>query len=152
MLSKKFYKSWFRTCSLLLVLLILGSGCGTFNRDWKRAASASTSTAGMEGRWQGTWLSETNGHNGKLRCLVKKEADGSYQARFKARYEKVLSFGYTVPLKVQETEESFRFEGDADLGSLAGGVYHYTGHATLTNFFSTYSCKYDRGTFHMRRP
>ena len=38
------------------------------------------------------------------------------------------------------------------LGFLAGGVYHYEGHADATNYFSTYSCKYDHGTFQMSRP
>ncbi len=34
----------------------------------------------------------------------------------------------------------------------SGGVYHYDGDATPTNFFSTYKSKYDHGTFQMTRP
>ena len=34
----------------------------------------------------------------------------------------------------------------------AGGLYTYKGRATATNFFSTYSCKYDHGIFEMTRP
>jgi len=31
-------------------------------------------------------------------------------------------------------------------------VYHYDGHADTTNFFATYTSKYDHGTFQMVRP
>ena len=65
---------------------------------------------------------------------------------------KPVTFNYTVPLKVLKTNDVFNFTGDADLGSLAGGLYHYDGQAAGTNFFSTYSCKYDHGTFQMTRP
>jgi hypothetical protein len=143
-----------RMASLLLLpaLLLCGSGCSTFNRDWKRAGTASPSPVGMEGRWQGTWVSEANHHQGGLRCLMTKNADGAYKARFKATYAEILSFGYTAKLKVQENGDSFNFEGDANLGKLAGGVYHYVGNATGTNFFATYSSKADHGTFQMQRP
>lgn len=40
-------------------------------------------------------------------------------------------------------------EGDYDLGKLAGGNYHYSGHATIDEFRCTYECKYDRGTFEL---
>jgi hypothetical protein len=97
-------------------------------------------------------LSDINHHTGELRCVVTKREDGMYRARFHAKYNKVLSFGYTVPLKVEPAADGFHFSGEADLGWLAGGVYHYDGHADTTNFFSTYSCKYDHGTFKMGRP
>ena len=142
----------FRIFAVLLTEMLFNSGCSTFNRDWKTAAANPAPETGLEGRWQGDWLSGVNGHSGRLRCIVTDSADGSYQARFKAKYRKVLSFGYTVPLKVERTENLFRFQGEADLGWLAGGVYHYAGRAGPTNFFSTYSCKYDHGTFRMGRP
>ena len=106
----------------------------------------------MEGRWQGTWVSEVNHHNGTLRCLLTKNPDGDYHARFKATYAEILSFGYAVNLKVQENGDSINFEGDANLGKLAGGVYHYVGNATATNFFASYACPKDHGTFQMQRP
>jgi len=142
----------FRIFTVLLIGMLFGSGCSTFNRDWKIAGANPAPAAGLEGRWQGDWLSGVNGHSGMLRCIVTESADGSYHARFKAKYRKVLSFGYTVPLKVERTENLFKFQGEADLGWLAGGVYHYAGRAGPTNFFSTYSCKYDHGTFRMGRP
>jgi hypothetical protein len=134
----------------LLGVAVLASGCSSFNSEWKRAARKPTTDA-LTGRWEGTWLSGVNAHSGKLRCVIGEPEDGVYRARFDAKYEKVLSFGYTVPLKVEKTDSGVSFKGEADLGWLAGGVYRYAGHADATNFLSTYSCKYDHGDFTMRR-
>jgi hypothetical protein len=131
--------------------LLLAGGC-TFNHAWTEAAKERYSTNSLLGSWEGTWLSEVNGHSGNLRCVVTLKDDGTYRARFHATYKKVLGFGYKVPLKATETNGVFRFNGEADLGWWAGGVYNYEGYAEDTNFFSTYRCKYDHGTFQMMRP
>ncbi|HZV33544.1 MAG TPA: hypothetical protein VFB72_03135 [Verrucomicrobiae bacterium] len=137
---------------LLLPVLFFAGGCTSFSHDWKKAAEISPPPGSMEGRWQGVWLSDVNHHTGELRCVVTRSEDGMYRARFHAKYNKVLSFGYTVKLKVEPQANAFHFSGDANLGWYAGGIYHYDGHADATNFFSTYSCKYDHGTFKMSRP
>ena len=139
----------------LLVALIFAGGCSTFNYDWHLAEKTTPPPNDLRGRWLGVWLSQVTGHKNELRCLVTKLDDATYQARFHAKYRKGLlsvTFNYTVPLKVLKTNDVFNFTGDADLGSLAGGLYHYDGQAAGTNFFSTYSCKYDHGTFQMTRP
>ena len=128
----------------------MSGGCA-FNRAWN-AATTPVPANDIQGRWQGTWASEANGHIGKLRCLITKQDDGKYQARYHAKYRKILSFGYSVTLDAQQTDSSFKFIGHADLGWYAGGVYHYEGQANSTNFFSTYQSKHDHGTFQMRRP
>jgi hypothetical protein len=139
--------------ALLLPVLLLVSGCNTFNHQWKQAATQQpASPTDIQGRWQGTWKSESSGHTDKLRCIITRQSDGIYQARFKAKYHTVLTFGYTVPLQVQPTDGKYQFSGDANLGRLAGGLYHYEGHANATNFFSTYNSKYDHGIFQMSRP
>ena len=79
-------------------------------------------------------------------------AGGGYQARFHAKYRKILGFGYTVPLKVRTVAGVFNFQGEADLGWYAGGLYFYSGHVRGTNFSSTYRSEKDRGTFQMTRP
>jgi hypothetical protein len=137
---------------LLLSILSLGSGCTTFDKAWAQAAHEPLTSNNLLGRWHGTWLSDANGHNGTLRCVVTQKADGTLSARFRAVYRKVIGFGYTVPLQATESNGAFRFTGEANLGWWAGGVYHYEGYANETNFFSTYSCKYDHGTFRMTRP
>ena len=142
-----------RRFALLVIIptvVLIGASCSSFNREWRKVGRNAVAPSGLEGRWEGEWISEVNGHHGRLRCIVNRDED-VYRARFHAKYRKILSFGYTVPLKAEPTENGYKFRGEADLGSLAGGIYHYEGHADGTNFFSTYSSKYDHGTFEMQR-
>ena len=137
---------------LPLVVSLCATGCSTFDRDWKAAAATTVPVNDISGCWQGTWRSDVNGHTDKLRCLVARQSETNYTARFHAKYHKILSFGYTVNLAVKESGEMFHFQGEANLGKLAGGIYDYVGEASATNFFSTYRCKYDHGIFQMARP
>jgi hypothetical protein len=136
---------------VVLASLLLVAGCSSFNREWRNAAELPASSSSLVGRWEGSWQSEANGHHGSLRCIVGQEPDGACKARFHAIYGKMLNFGYTVPLKVAETDGSFQFSGKANLGWWAGGVYTYEGEVRDANFHSTYRCKYDHGTFQMTR-
>lgn len=141
----------FTAWAALLSLLLL-CGCSSFNRDWRKAANHSVPPDSIEGRWEGSWISDVNGHNGKLRCLLTHEEDSRYRARFRATYWKVLRFSYAVPLEFHQQDTGWEFNGEADLGKLAGGVYHYEGRASVTNLHSTYRSKYDHGRFELRRP
>jgi hypothetical protein len=137
---------------LFLAALLLLTGCSSFNRDWKRAAAdLPQPTNGLAGRWDGFWMSDRNGHNGRLRCIITPGGTMSYDARFHAKYWKILTFGYTVPLQAERSNEVFRFQGEADLGKLAGGVYRYEGTVSGTNFHSSYRSRYDYGNFRMNR-
>ena len=137
---------------LALVALFVLSGCSTFNRDWKASSSKPMPAGSVEGRWEGKWHSDHNGHTGGLRALVTKLDSGQYEARFHATYAVVLSFSSTVNLDVRPAGGLQQFSGSADLGKAAGGLYHYEGKASGTNFFSTYKCPSDHGTFQMARP
>jgi len=151
--SMRFGIRRFRKFALIVLMpavVLVGASCSSFNREWRKSGRNPVAASGLEGRWEGQWISDANGHHGKLRCIIVKEGE-VYRARFHAKYRKILSFGYTVPLKAEATPNGFKFQGEADLGTLAGGVYNYEGHAEATNFFSTYSCKYDHGTFQMQR-
>lgn len=132
--------------------LIFFCGCSSFHGEWKRAAATPPPAGGITGRWEGHWRSKVNDHTGQLRCLVSELPDGRYQARFHAHYWKIFRFGYTVPLDVEAVGDGFDFKGDTNLGWYAGGVYHYEGHATPTEFDSTYRSKHDHGIFRMTRP
>lgn len=128
------------------------SGCSTFDDDWAAAKGLAT---GIEGRWEGTWSSDGNGHHGGLRCLVTRRSDNGLDARFHATYSDwcgTLGFEYTVPLTVTAAAEGWRLGGRADLGWLAGGVYEYDGLATLLKFFCNYQAENDHGIFVMERP
>jgi len=132
-------------------LALVVGGCSSFHRAWREAERHPAPENSIQGCWEGQWVSEVNGHHGQLRCLISLEADGDYSARFRATYLKVLRFSYTVRLQVEHGDGAWHFHGEEDLGKLAGGVYHYTGHATQTEFHSTYRSKYDHGKFEMRR-
>ncbi len=131
---------------------IVLSGCSTFNRDWNKAVSSPVQPTGVAGAWDGKWLSDHNGHNGRLQCLLTETPDGTYQARFRAVYAKIIRVGYTANFQMMPTASGeTRFKGSADLGWLRGGSYGYEGRIWSTNFFSTYTNKYDYGTFQMHR-
>lgn len=138
--------------SFILLTAIILSGCSRFNRDWKQAAEQPTPADAMTGCWEGTWTSGYNGHTGKLRCLMSKTDDTTYLARFRATYAKILRFSYDVPLSVEPHFDGWEFDGEANLGKAAGGVYYYEGRASTTNLVSTYKSKHDHGVFEMRRP
>jgi len=135
----------------MLGLVLLVNGCSSFDRNWKAAAGPPAANS-LEGRWEGKWLSAVNHHTGTLRCLLTRESETTCRAQFKATYWKTFSASYAVTFTGERQEGVWLFKGDKNLGWFAGGVYHYEGRVTPTNFFSTYHCKYDHGTFELHRP
>lgn len=113
-----------------------------------------TSTAGaaeLEGCWEGTWRSCATGHKGVLRATITRCDETHYHAEFEGTFFKFLPFRYSVVLIVTEAGDPVEFQGQQDLGRLAGGVYRYTGHATDCEFHADYCSKKDHGQFVMRR-
>lgn len=136
----------------LLALVTLFTGCSSFNREWKAAAATAPDANSIEGAWDGTWLSDHNGHNGRLRAIITRLNDDEYFARFHATYMRVLTFGQSVNLRVRQDGTNFVFSGSADLGKSYGGIYTYEGNTSPEAFYSTYKCSIDHGTFRMKRP
>jgi hypothetical protein len=142
----------------LIPLVLVLTGCSSFNREWRQAATQPPTTTGITGRWEGRWKSEANGHNDKLRAIITAVDTNHYDVKFHAAYKNWITlyltvhFGYTVRMETKPENEGLKFRGSEDLGFLAGGVYTYEGRADATNFFSTYKSKYDWGTFEMKRP
>jgi hypothetical protein len=139
-------------CAAAFLAVPLLAGCSSFNREWKDALKEQKAATGLGGPWEGHWVSDVNGHNDRLRCVITEQSTNQYDAHFHATYKKVFHFGYTVPLQVRTEGDHYIFSGEADLGTMAGGLYTYEGNATGTNFFSTYKSKYDHGKFEMSRP
>lgn len=136
----------------LIALLFLSSGCSSFNREWKASAALAPQSSSIEGAWDGTWLSDHNGHTGRLRAIVTRLNEDEYYARFHATYMRVLTFGQAVNLRVKQEGTNFTFSGSADLGKAYGGIYTYEGNSSPDAFLSTYKCSIDHGTFRMKRP
>ena len=152
-MQKRFLNTFLKLLCLSALFVIV-SGCSGFNRAWK-AELAKSPTYGpddLSGAWQGTWLSDVNGHNGRLRALITANPDGSYRAWYHAKYKRILSYAYSVDVETQDIPGGHSFLGEADLGKLAGGVYSYEGTATNGIYYATYKAKYDRGIFKMKRP
>jgi hypothetical protein len=139
---------------LLMALLTFTSGCTSFHKRWDEASKTPPPASGIEGRWEGTWQSEKNGHNGPLRCIISRQGENLFEAHYYAKYKWgfTFSFAYTAPLRTARYQQEYRFVGEADLGWYAGGLYQYTGQATPDRFFSTYTSKHDHGTFTLSRP
>lgn len=137
--------------ALALVVCLL-CGCSTFKKEWKAAGKNPAPAGGIEGRWEGEWRSDKNGHHGLLRCVVSQSSSNSYRAHFYAKFFKILHYTYVANLNGSETNGVVTLAGEANLGKLAGGVYTYKGLATDTNFQATYECKWDHGKFQMGRP
>ena len=131
-----------------IALLLLITGCSGFNRQWKKIIVVEDDR--LVGWWEGGWFSDVNGYYGKLCCIVTKTNE-EYSARFRATYQIILHFTYTVPLRAEADGGSVKFGGEADLG-LAGGLYRYAGRADGSNFTATYTSQSDHGTFRMSRP
>ena len=141
--------------------LIHAAGCSTFNHDWKLLASEPLTPepddphAGLLGRWQGEWRSDSNGHHGGLRCIIERDATdehtGDLHARFRATYGWCFVFEYAMPMEAEVEGDSYRFSASADLGWLAGGVYQYNGTVEGDAFHATYESRGDHGVFEMTR-
>ncbi len=132
------------------MLAALVNNASEFKRRWNQIMPPPTAANGLQGRWEGEWMSEANGHRGALRCVLARSEAGDYEATFHAVYASMLRVCYTVPLRGKWSEGKLKLEGDADIGPLAGGLYHYQGEAGEKEFTCLYSCKYDHGTFRMR--
>lgn len=137
----------------LVAVLLLLTGCSTtFNREYKAALAQPIPTSDITGPWEGNWLSDKNGHTGKLRAVLRQTGAEEFDAHFHATFWKIFRASYRVPLKAEVTSGVITLSGQQNLGRLSGGTYTYQGEATASTFFSTYKSKYDHGTFELRRP
>jgi hypothetical protein len=139
-----------RLCVLAAATTTL-TGCA-FEREWQSAQSYSWPENELAGCWEGNWHSDWNGHEGGLRAIVTKQGEGYYHAHFKATFLKVVPYEFELPMLVTEDGHIYTFEGDADLGLLAGGKYVYNGTASGGQFQADYSAENnDHGTFTMSK-
>jgi len=133
------------------------SSCTDFKQQWKLAIEESAKINGkhadLTGPWEGTWTSDTNGHNGKLRAIITKQPDGQFEFHYWAQWQKVLSGSFKENYPVEAKKDgSFTFQGEKDLGKL-GGKFSHQGSATATNFKATYDSEMgDKGVFELQRP
>lgn len=136
--------------ALSLFVLAALSSCGSeFRSAWKD----STTTDGVNGKWEGTWLSMVNGHHGKLRCVVDSPSISQDVPFFyHATWKSILSGSYKAIHHVEKKkDDTYVFKGDHQMPDWAGGKYHYEGTIKGDEFNACYECEIDRGTFTMKR-
>jgi len=132
-----------------LILTVLPSCNSEFRNAWRAAPT----TEGVNGRWEGTWLSAANGHHGKLRCAVSgSKGQVNHQFFYHATWKSILSGSYkAIHQVVQKKDGTYIFKGDHQMPEWAGGKYHYEGTIKGDDFNACYECAKDRGTFTMKR-
>ncbi len=142
----------FQSFTLALAVL-MAVGCQSFDRTWRKATAAPM-PQDFSGPWEGEWVSEANGHRGKLRCVVTPGAAPSDPCAFHywATWG-IFRGSFTTAYPVTSVGQGrWQFKGASDLGTL-GGVYHHEGEATTERFQATYqSSRGDHGTMTMARP
>lgn len=137
------------TATLLAAVLLAAGGCSNFDRAWN--AAGSKKPVGIDGRWQGAWKSEQDGHTGALLCVITQTGDTTFEASFNATYGGIFHFTYDAKLTGSRQGDRVRLTGDQDLGWPVG-VFHYEGAATPEQMFVTYRASADHGSFALARP
>ena len=145
--------------ALSLFVLAMLSSCGSeFRQKWNHAGQVGAvgpKPMPVNGKWEGTWLSATNGHHGKLQCVVYGPVFGSTEGNceffYRATWKSILSGSYKSMHLVQKEGGVHVFKGDHQMPDWAGGKYHYEGTIQGDDFKACYECEKDRGTFTMKR-
>ena len=136
---------------LPVILLFAASGCCcSFHREWNAAAQCPPSD-GLEGRWEGTWCSNSNGHNGKLKAVFKRSSPNCYKAYYYATFAGCIPFWMETDMQVRQAGSVYHLGGEQDLGCLAGGKFEYNGTARSGRFRANFSALDDHGIFSMSR-
>lgn len=144
------------TFSLLFLTSL--SSCGlSFRSAWKTAPAAS----GIEGRWEGQWVSTASGHTGQLRAVVSNDPNtykmlvpGStpFEFFYHCTWRGILSAGFKTTHHVTKQKNgTYIFKGDHKMPQWVGGMYHYEGTIKGDDFNACYESGLDRGTFTMKR-
>lgn len=135
-------------------VLLWAVGCNTsgYEKAWRGAALGPEMTKPVEGRWEGFWLSDVNGHTGRMRCIISHAHGKNYRFDFNSTFWKVFRHRTTLTFRVEQAADGTHgFSGSEELGPAAGGVYSYQGTFHGGEFNATYKSAHDHGTFQMKK-
>lgn len=138
---------------LLAAFLASCSGV-SYDRQWKAAQSRASSVSSPEGCWEGTWKSDVNGHEGKLRCIVtsKDAARSDYEFHYHATWAKFLTGTFSVICHAdRQKDATWKVSGSKDLGAIFGGVFHHEATISPVKLQAKYSATLDRGRMELSR-
>jgi hypothetical protein len=131
------------------------SGCAGFEREWKQvlAEHRVNPVAAPAGPWEGTWVTTTDGHSGKLRAIVTPapEDPGKYDFHYHATWARVFSGAYKVRFPVTRERGRYIANGKEAMGKF--GTFGHKAVITEDAFEATFSSdKGDLGSFSLARP
>lgn len=135
-----------------LVSLNSCSGPG-FAKSWRQAKSIPTAS-GVEGAWEGQWKSDSNGHQGRLQCVVAAPTTPNqpHSFHYRATWMRILSGSYRAKHQLTDKgPDRWSFVGTHQMPTWAGGLYHYDGVIREDTFTANYRCDIDHGIFTMKR-
>jgi hypothetical protein len=145
-----------KTTFLTLILCLLTPAlvsCSGFSKEYRKAAEQPIAND-FTGAWDGTWRSDSNGHTGRLQCIITPDAkENHYRFHYRATWKTILSGTFTTVHEVKpDGKGRWIFSGESDLGPLQGGVYHHEGKMTPGKLDATYRSAMDNGVFELSRP
>jgi|GEM_PF-418324 len=106
------------------------------------------------GKWEGTWHSDANGHQGTLRCVTSSafNIQGDHEFFYRATWKKILSGSYKAVHTVKKQKDgTYTFKGTHKMPKSLGGLYQYEGTIKGDEFNACYQCSMDKGTYTMKR-
>lgn len=135
--------------TILALVCLLQSGCLTYHTSWKKPEPLKNDH--IVGRWQGTWISEHNGHKGKLRAVATHLEGNQYRFKFGATFMFLMTATYDVQFTILPGDNFNILTGEQELPGYMGGLYKYEGKIENDQFTSTYRSALDHGTFQMTK-
>ncbi len=137
---------FFKVLILLLVVAWI-----VFSSDSMVSAQCQNNSSFLHGKWRGTWLSYTNGHNGRLRGRFRQINSSQVRATFTGTFAKVIPFGYITRLNIVHQESDLMIlSGSKRLGPIMGR-FEYEAVITPHEVISNYRSRRDSGRWYLRR-
>ena len=133
---------------------VLLASCSAYHADFAQAVNALPAAPDSPtGPWKGRWVSQANGHEGALWCVISPAQGDAYDFRYRAGWAKFQFGDYTHTCPVQKKADgSFVLESAMKLPG-EWGTYTIRGTISPTEFDATYTSDTgDRGTMKLRRP
>jgi hypothetical protein len=130
-------------------LVITSCSSPRYERTWQTTRLAKDMSP--LGCWEGTWRSETNGHQGKLRCLVTR-MDQGYQFHYQARWGYFFTGEFKIVCPVEPSSPGvWKVRGSKDLGTSFGGTFSHEATISQTTLEARYSAALDHGVMQLQR-
>jgi|GEM_PF-2836801 len=126
----------------LHLLMVCFTGCA-FERQWQSARQFNSLEYELAGCWEGTWQSDVSRRQGSIRAIITRQGQNCYHAHFRTSCVSVIPVEFEMPLYVSDEGTVYSFEGEQDLGRLAGGVFICSGQASGCDLSADYLS--DRG-------